>query len=183
MCFMEDQNPSEEENLVYKLVAVDANGRQLQMMSNSSHSSLSVVKEKLCLGPLPLDPDFDLGNKVWILVSHENLDTQKVLVGHTELFLLGEFDTLFLVQYASLIPFLSAISIYFRLICFIHLFSALFLILLLLISEHSLPFPSLSVSLSPSITVNNIISAYLSQLIITFQRSSKLFIYLLFPLL
>ncbi|XP_037776521.1 uncharacterized protein LOC119573375 isoform X2 [Penaeus monodon] len=88
VCFMEDQNPSEEENLVYKLVAVDANGRQLQMMSNSSHSSLSVVKEKLCLGPLPLDPDFDLGNKVWILVSHENLDTQKVLVGHTELFLL-----------------------------------------------------------------------------------------------
>ncbi|XP_042892884.1 uncharacterized protein LOC122266958 [Penaeus japonicus] len=74
VCFMEDQQAGnkdtqkEEENL-YRLVAVDANGRQLWMTSNPSLSSVSVVEDKLCLGPLPLDLDFDLSDKVWILVT------------------------------------------------------------------------------------------------------------------
>lgn len=88
---MEDQQAGikdtqkEEENL-YRLVAVDANGRQLWMTSNPSLSSVSVVEDKLCLGPLPLDLDFDLSDKVWILVTRG-----EDAAGDVEVFPLGEW--------------------------------------------------------------------------------------------
>nr|XP_027235081.1 uncharacterized protein LOC113826394 [Penaeus vannamei] len=90
VCFMESREKrkqNEGEKIVNKFVAVDANGRQVQMVSKSSHSSVSDVEEKLCLGPLPLDLDFNLSDKVRVLVSRENLDTQEILLsGDAELF-------------------------------------------------------------------------------------------------
>ncbi|MDK2413586.1 hypothetical protein QHH03_31325, partial [Aphanizomenon sp. 202] len=83
----EERKQNEEGNIVNKLVAVDANGRQVQMVSKSSQSSVSDVEEKLCLGPLPLNLDFNLSDKVRVLVSRENLDTQEILLsGDAELF-------------------------------------------------------------------------------------------------
>ncbi|XP_047472984.1 uncharacterized protein LOC125027897 [Penaeus chinensis] len=93
VCFIERQLAEneariEEKNLLYKLVAVDATGRQLRMTSNSSLVSSSVLEGKLCLGPLPLDFDFDLSDKVRILVTQEDLDTPEVAAGDVEVFLL-----------------------------------------------------------------------------------------------
>ncbi|XP_047473706.1 uncharacterized protein LOC125028302 [Penaeus chinensis] len=93
VCFIERQLAEneariEEKNLLYKLVAVDATGRQLRMTSNSSLVSSSVLEGKLCLGPLPLDFDFDLSDKVRILVTQEDLDTDEVVAGDVGVFLL-----------------------------------------------------------------------------------------------
>ncbi|XP_063603888.1 uncharacterized protein LOC134779652 isoform X2 [Penaeus indicus] len=93
VCFIERQLAEneaqiEQKNLLYRLVAVDATGRQLRMMSNSSLASSSVVEGQLCLGPLPLDFDFDLSDKVRILVTQEDLDTHEVAAGDAEVLLL-----------------------------------------------------------------------------------------------
>ncbi|XP_063603905.1 uncharacterized protein LOC134779662 [Penaeus indicus] len=93
VCFIERQLAEneaqiEQKTLLYRLVAVDATGRQLRMMSNSSLASSSVVEGRLCLGPLPLDFDFDLSDKVRILVTQEDLDTHEVAAGDAEVLLL-----------------------------------------------------------------------------------------------
>lgn len=95
VCFIENQlpekTPIEKESLLYKLVTEDANGLQLRMTSSLSPASISVVEGKPCLGPLPLDSDFDLTDKVRILVTREDVGTHEVAAGDVELFLLGEF--------------------------------------------------------------------------------------------
>lgn len=108
VCFIENQlpekTPIEKESLLYKLVTEDANGLQLRMTSSLSPASISVVEGKPCLGPLPLDSDFDLTDKVRILVTREDVGTHEVAAGDVELFLLGEFGFLSILLCVCVLP-------------------------------------------------------------------------------
>ncbi|XP_042855658.1 uncharacterized protein LOC122242444 isoform X4 [Penaeus japonicus] len=95
VCFMENQlaenndTQNEKEKPMYRLVAMDASGRQVRMRSDLSPSTVSVVEDKHCLGPLPLDLDFDLSDKVRVLVTRENMDTHDDATGDVKVFLLN----------------------------------------------------------------------------------------------